>query len=125
MQIKVIILPSLFHSEAEVFKEEGNAFYINKAYSEAFSCYSKAIGETSLCIPQRHYWQYLHVGEARVVRSLSCWGVKGCHAAIQNTQRYVPSGSTLLLGRDMNNCNWGYFNSGSGLNRSYWGLVDW
>uniref|UniRef100_A0A8C5CFR8 DnaJ homolog subfamily C member 7-like n=1 Tax=Gadus morhua TaxID=8049 RepID=A0A8C5CFR8_GADMO len=28
---------------AEVFKEEGNAFYINKAYSEAFSCYSKAI----------------------------------------------------------------------------------
>ncbi|XP_030195870.1 dnaJ homolog subfamily C member 7 [Gadus morhua] len=29
--------------EAEVFKEEGNAFYINKAYSEAFSCYSKAI----------------------------------------------------------------------------------
>ena len=35
----------LLHSEAEVFKEKGNAFYINKAYSEAFSCYSKAIGE--------------------------------------------------------------------------------
>ncbi|KAG7282348.1 hypothetical protein CRUP_002736 [Coryphaenoides rupestris] len=29
--------------EAEVFKEEGNAFYIKKDYSQAFSCYSKAI----------------------------------------------------------------------------------
>lgn len=33
------------HREAEVFKEQGNAYYVKKDYSEAFNYYTKAIGE--------------------------------------------------------------------------------
>lgn len=39
-------------SEAEGFKEQGNAFYSRKDYSEAFNFYTKAIGEIS-------YWYTL------------------------------------------------------------------
>lgn len=36
---------SVLNSQAEGFKEQGNVFYSQKAYSEAFNCYTKAIGE--------------------------------------------------------------------------------
>jgi len=37
--------------EAEGFKEQGNAFYIKKNYSEAFNYYTKAIGlKMSWCL---------------------------------------------------------------------------
>lgn len=35
----------LSYSQAEVFKEQGNVFYSQKAYSDAFNCYTKAIGK--------------------------------------------------------------------------------
>lgn len=31
--------------EAEVFKEQGNAYYVKKDYTEAFNYYTKAIGK--------------------------------------------------------------------------------
>lgn len=37
-------LPIYFHRTAEVFKEQGNAFYVKKDYAEAFNYYTKAIG---------------------------------------------------------------------------------
>ena len=52
-------------SEAEVFKEEGNAFYIKKDYSEALSRYSKAIGE-----PITLYWRDLPVGRAVAITAI-------------------------------------------------------
>jgi hypothetical protein len=33
--------------EAEGFKDQGNAFYVKKDYSEAFNYYTKAIGENA------------------------------------------------------------------------------
>lgn len=33
------------HREAEVFKEQGNAYYVKKDYAEAFNFYTKAIGK--------------------------------------------------------------------------------
>lgn len=38
---------SLSSREAESFKEQGNAYYIKKDYSEAFNYYTKAIGKNS------------------------------------------------------------------------------
>lgn len=38
-----LIVPCLSR-EAESFKEQGNAFYVKKDYSEAFNYYTKAIG---------------------------------------------------------------------------------
>lgn len=39
------ILLLTLNREAEGFKEQGNAFYIQKDYAEAFSYYTKAIGK--------------------------------------------------------------------------------
>lgn len=39
---------SLSSREAESFKEQGNAYYIKKDYSEAFNYYTKAIGKNSI-----------------------------------------------------------------------------
>ncbi|TWW81881.1 ATP-citrate synthase [Takifugu flavidus] len=36
-------IPGDFERQAEVFKEQGNVFYSQKAYSDAFNCYTKAI----------------------------------------------------------------------------------
>ena len=41
----VVLYPFTLPSEAEGFKEQGNAFYVKKDYSEAFNYYTKAIGE--------------------------------------------------------------------------------
>lgn len=38
---------SVSSREAESFKEQGNAYYIKKDYSEAFNYYTKAIGKNS------------------------------------------------------------------------------
>lgn len=40
-----LVFGSLPNSQAEVFKEQGNVFYSQKAYSDAFNCYTKAIGK--------------------------------------------------------------------------------
>lgn len=40
-----LVLVSPPSSQAEGFKEQGNAFYSKKDYSEAFNYYTKAIGE--------------------------------------------------------------------------------
>ncbi|XP_003961244.1 dnaJ homolog subfamily C member 7-like [Takifugu rubripes] len=36
-------IPGELERQAEVFKEQGNVFYSQKAYSDAFNCYTKAI----------------------------------------------------------------------------------
>lgn len=66
--VSVITLPS----EAEGFKEQGNAFYSRKDYSEAFNYYTKAIGEViiqhsvtlewtdkGICVA--HWFLYSHI----------------------------------------------------------------
>lgn len=40
-----LVSVSPLSSQAEGFKEQGNAFYSKKDYSEAFNYYTKAIGE--------------------------------------------------------------------------------
>lgn len=41
----MIALYLLTSRDAEDFKEQGNAYYIKKDYSEAFNYYTKAIGK--------------------------------------------------------------------------------
>lgn len=40
-----LVSGSLSYRQAEVFKEQGNIFYSQKEYSDAFNCYTKAIGK--------------------------------------------------------------------------------
>ena len=110
----------LLHSEAEVFKEKGNAFYINKAYSEAFSCYSKAIGET-ITLYSSMPWPACGGSQgSKEPLMLGSWMLSHC-----NTKHTcnVTSSKSVLLGRDRNNCNWGYFYWGE--NRWSWGWANW
>lgn len=43
-----LVSASPLYRQAEGFKEQGNAFYSKKDYSEAFNYYTKAIGEIAI-----------------------------------------------------------------------------